>query len=244
METYEKWRETDQRENGVLSRLVRVLSSATCPALSRQTPSQNFPAAATLNTLFSGKQTNKQICFQLWWSKKKKKKKWSGGLWEEYCSDPGGASEKRGRPRLSTLLYPESCPSLWLSHFRPLPSRSLLLRSSPQWWEWSGRQESFVSEWEPALDPRKSAPQNLRARGKMVTTLNTHCWTLSGWDMTVNISFKPCENPSGQVLLLLHFFVLKAGIISSLLQRGNWGSRELAILSKASTLGGDEPGWL
>lgn len=65
VETYEKWRETDQRENGVLSRLVRVLSSATCPALSRQTPSQNFPAAATLNTLFSGKQTNKQICFQL-----------------------------------------------------------------------------------------------------------------------------------------------------------------------------------
>lgn len=48
---------TDQRENGVLSRLVGVLSSTTCPALSRQTPSQNFPAAATLNTLFSGKQT-------------------------------------------------------------------------------------------------------------------------------------------------------------------------------------------
>ena len=48
---------TDQRENGVLSWLVGVLSSATCPALSRQTPSRNFPAAATLNTLFSGKQT-------------------------------------------------------------------------------------------------------------------------------------------------------------------------------------------
>lgn len=48
---------------------------------------------AALNTLFSGKQANKFLpSFE-----DQEEKVGGGGLWEEYCSDHTGDSEKRGR---------------------------------------------------------------------------------------------------------------------------------------------------
>ena len=200
VETYEKWREN--RSKGEWSPLM-ACRGAQLRNLSSSVQADSLTELSSCcnpkHSLFrKTNQTNKQICFQLWWSKK------SGGEGDSVQIQEEPRRKEEGQ---DCLL---SCTRNGVLPYGCHTSDSCLPEASS--WEaaHSGENEvvdrkSFVSELEPALDPRKSAPKNLRARGKMVTTLNTHCWTLSGWDMTVNISFKPCENPSGQVLLLLLF---------------------------------------